>query len=142
MPHICLEPYKQTFKCDDCGSEGPSFPNGMTSAYSITHNPDGSELLRCPACAHKHDIAEFEKCGDEGKPFYGYFDEDHNLIGLRGNILARNVHAFPCKLARHSFMHHGRPYKSVHVIDPQGRIWYGRGSAGICCTMRMNKARK
>jgi hypothetical protein len=142
MPHLCQEPHKQTFKCDFCDYEGLSFPDGSVSAYGITRNPDGSASLRCPTCSGKHDVEEFKKCGDEGRPFYGYFDEDHHLCGFRGNILARNVHAYPCKLTRMSYTHNAKSYKSVHVIDPQGRIWYGRGSAGICCTMRMKKANK
>ena len=73
---------------------------------------------------------------DRTVPFTGYLSSDgRHLTGWKGNVLGAVVDWAPCKLTRTSFTH-GKSYRSVRVRDVHGAMWYGRGSPGVCITLR------
>jgi hypothetical protein len=77
---------------------------------------------------------------DRSKPFTCYFSSDGKRItGWKDNTLGYVVYSKTCKLGRLSFTH-GKEYRSIVARDIHGGLWYGRGSPGICITLRAKKA--
>jgi DNA polymerase III epsilon subunit-like protein len=77
---------------------------------------------------------------DRSKPFTCYLSSDGKRItGWKDNTLGYVVYSKTCKLGRLSFTH-GKEYRSIVARDIHGGLWYGRGSPGICITLRAKKA--
>jgi hypothetical protein len=82
------------------------------------------------------DIREKRELLDRSKPFYGYVSSDgKHITGWKGNVLGTIVRSTPCRLTRVSYTH-GKSYLSIRVRDIHGAFWHGRGSPGICITLR------
>lgn len=82
------------------------------------------------------DIRERREMLDRSRPFACYISSDGRTVtGWKGNILGAIVDWSPCQLTRPSWIH-GRAYRSIKVRDVHGGAWYGRGSPGVCVTLR------
>ena len=82
------------------------------------------------------DIRERRALLDRSLPFTAYLSsEGRHLTGWKGNVLGTVVESIPCRLSRFSFTH-GKEYRAVRVRDVHGAMWYGRGSPGVCITLR------
>jgi hypothetical protein len=69
-------------------------------------------------------------------PFVGYVNDAGDLTTWKGRVLAKAWGSRPCKLARTSFLHDARSYRSYWFRAPDGGLWHGRGSAGIVIKVR------
>jgi len=86
------------------------------------------------------DIREKRELLDRSRPFTCYITSDgRSVTGWKGNVLGTIIDWQPCKLTRTSFTH-GKDYRSVVVRDVHDGMWYGRGSPGICVTLRPRKS--
>lgn len=84
-------------------------------------------------------IAEIRELLDRSKPYTAYLDKDANhLTGWKGNILGKVISRSTVKLTRRSWIH-GKYMYAVTVKDVHGGLWYGRGSGGVCITLRAYK---
>lgn len=82
------------------------------------------------------DLREKRELLDRSRPFGCYISSDgRRVTGWKGNTLGTIFDWSPCKLSRVSFTH-GREYRSIKVRDVHGGLWYGRGSPGVCVTLR------
>lgn len=118
-----------------CGAE---FGTGPGTGYALTS--DGRTI--CYDCAHQMDIAGLK---NRTKPFAAYVGagENANLITTwTGRKLMVITSSRPCQLTRFSFTHDRKSYRSIHAVDVHGGHWHGRGSAGICITLRPCKSPK
>lgn len=78
---------------------------------------------------------------DRSKPYYCYISSDgKHVTDWKGNILGDVVYWNYCKLTRQSYTH-GKQYRTITVRDVHGNMWYGRGSPGICVTLRAKKGK-
>lgn len=115
-----------------CAETGKAFvitTDGFTFNYATSQ--DG-EILSDEGM----DIRERRALLDRSMPFTAYLSSDgQRLTGWKGNRLGTVVDWRPCALARFSFMH-GKSYRSVRIRDVHGALWYGRGSPGVCITLR------
>ena len=82
------------------------------------------------------EIRERRALLDRRLPYTAYLSSDgRRITGWKGNVLGTVVNWSPCKLTRASFTH-GKGYRAVRVRDVHGAMWYGRGSPGVCITLR------
>ena len=87
-------------------------------------------------------IREKRELLDRTKPFFAYISYDGKTItGWKGNVLMNVTYSTPCKLSRMSFTHSNKTYRSIVARDIHGGLWYGRGSAGVCITLRPYKGK-
>lgn len=118
-----------------CGEAFPVHPAGYCggSGYAITAS--GEKI--CYSCADK---AQREELKDRSKPFCAYVSGDGKLItSWTGGELMKVTQSWPCQLTRSSNWHDSKSYRSIRATDCHGRKWYGRGSAGVCITLRAAK---
>lgn len=86
------------------------------------------------------DVREKLELLDRTKSFYAYLSGDgRHVTGWKGNVLMTVTYSAPCKLSRMSFTHSNKTYKTIVAQDIHGGLWFGRGSAGVCITMRPYK---
>src|SRR3990167_9912689 len=108
--------------CANCNT--PFVADEHTTGYAICAN----DVKVCYACADT--IARADMVG--ASRFTGYLSGDGaRFTTWTGGTLGDVVSSKPCKLTRTSFTHDKRTYRSVRVRDVWGKIWFGRGSAGI-----------
>ena len=82
------------------------------------------------------DMRERRELLDRSKPFGCYISRDgRSVTGWKGNVLGTVIDWSPCRLTRRSYTH-GSEYRSIKVRDVHGGLWYGRGSPGVCVTLR------
>lgn len=82
------------------------------------------------------DIRERRGMLDRSKPFAGYLSSDgKHFTGWKGNILGTVTRSTLVRLTRWSFTH-GKYIRAVQVRDVHGGMWHGRGSEGVCITLR------
>lgn len=115
-----------------CGAAFPIHPIGYCggSGYAITRD----SVKICYSCADK---AQIEELKDRSKPFGAYVSGDGRAItSWTGGHLMRITRSRSCRLTRLSHTHDKGSYMSVHCVDVHGGHWHGRGSAGICITLR------
>lgn len=114
-----------------CGAAFPIHPTGYCGAAGYAIVTDGSKI--CYACADKAQIGELKT----RQPFVAYVSSDgQSITTWTGGKLMTVTRSTPCALTRQSFTHDHRSYKSIRARDVHGKNWYGRGSAGICITLR------
>lgn len=86
------------------------------------------------------DIREKRELLDRSKPFYAYVSSDGTRItGWKDNTLATVYQRWNIKLSRQSHTHDRNSYMFMRVRDVHGGLWYGKGSAGVCITLRPYK---
>ena len=87
------------------------------------------------------DIAQKRELLDRSKPFVAYISSDgKHLTGWKGNILGSVISRHAITLTRRSLWH-GKEYSAMQIRDIHGGLWYGRGSPGLCITIRPYKAK-
>lgn len=119
----------QTVTCAETGKTFVIETDGFTFNYAT----DGEGHIFSDEGV---DIRERRALLDRSLPFTAYLSSDgRHLTGWKGNVLGAVVDWAPCKLTRTSFTH-GKSYRSVRVRDVHGAMWYGRGSPGVCITLR------
>jgi hypothetical protein len=119
--------------CKDCRGEIVEPKESGPAGYAIT--PDGSTI--CYGCADKRTIAELK---DRTRPMGAYLSSDGaRATTWTGGTLGAVVWSRPCRLTRLSFTHSKSSFRSVNVRDVHGGMWYGRGSPGVCITLRPMK---
>lgn len=119
----------QTVTCAETGKAFVITTDGFTFNYATSQD---DEILSDEGV----DIRERRALLDRSLPFTAYLSSDgQRLTGWKGNWLGTVVDWSPCALARFSFLH-GKSYRSVRVRDVHGALWYGRGSPGVCITLR------
>lgn len=119
--------------CALCFNPFPPVPAGGGAAgYAVTR--DGSHI--CYACA---DAQQREELKDR-EPFSAYLSSDGKTITTwTGGKLMDIAQSWPCTLTRNSHWHSAKSYRSIRAVDVHGAKWYGRGSAGVCITLRPMK---
>lgn len=76
---------------------------------------------------------------DHTKPFCGYLSSDaKHLTGWKGNVLGTVIRSSKVKLTRLSYTH-GKTMLAVTVRDTHGKLWHGRGNAGLAIALRASK---
>lgn len=117
--------------CALCSTAFPPVPQGGGAAgYAVTR--EGLHI--CYACA---DAQQIEEMKDRSKSFGAYVSSDgQRITSWTGGLLMRVTQSWSCQLTRQSQWHDSRSYKSIRATDVHGKKWYGRGSAGVCITMR------
>lgn len=116
--------------CALCSEDFPPVPVTGAAGYAVTH--EGLHI--CYRCA---DAREREQLRDRSKPFCAYLSSDGaSITTWTGGNLMRVTQSWPCKLTRQSQFHDRNSYKCIRAVDVHGGRWYGRGSAGICITLR------
>ena len=119
----------QTVTCAETGKAFVITTDGFTFNYATSQD---DEILSDEGV----DIRERRALLDRSTPFTAYLSSDgQRLTGWKGNWLGTVVDWNPCKLTRMSFTH-GKSYRSVRIRDVHGALWYGRGSPGVCITLR------
>jgi hypothetical protein len=123
------------FRCDDCNAIKmlpKSDGTGCASGYALTPKPH--DRMVCYICA---DAQQREDLRDRSRSFGAYLASDGRTIATwTGGELGRVIWSNPCTLTRRSFWHDSRSYRSVRVRDVHGAYWFGRGSPGVCITLR------
>jgi len=123
------------FKCHDCRTVLPCPPEKDSLVTGYARCDDGKSLV-CYSCCDKRQVEELR---DRSKPFHAYLSGDGLTVGTwTGGKLMDVVSRWSCKLSRRSWAH-GKDYSSVRARDVHGALWYGRGSPGVCITMRPRK---
>jgi len=117
-----------TLTCAETGKQFIAAACGITTNYA--HDREGNVYSD-----EGVDIGERRALLDRSKPFTGYLSEDaYKLTGWKGNVLGRVTRTSTVKVARRSYAH--GPVLAVRVIDIHGGEWFGRGSPGMCITLR------
>lgn len=81
-------------------------------------------------------IREAREMLDRSKPFTGYLSCNGKTFGgWKGNVLGHVTRSSTVRLTRMSYTH-GETMLAIRVRDVHGAQWYGRGSPGICVTLR------
>ena len=123
------------FICADC-CEALYLPCGGMGATGYARTA-GDELI-CYPCADKRQFADL--IGADRA--YGYLSRDgRRFTNWTGGTLGAVTESTPTALPfgrSHSWTH-GRSYRSVRVRDVHGRIWWGKGSPGVCIALRRIK---
>jgi len=115
-----------------CGAAFPIHEKGYCGSSGYAVLPDGRKI--CYACADKQQIEELQ---DRSKPFGAYVSGDGQTItSWTGGRLMDVTQSWPCTLTRRSNWHSSKSYRSFRARDVHGKLWYGRGSAGVCITLR------
>ena len=84
-------------------------------------------------------IREMRELLDRSKPFNCYLSMDgKHVTGWKGNVLGDVIRKSTVILTRISHTH-GKYIYAVQVRDVHGGRWYGRGSPGICISLRPTK---
>ena len=87
------------------------------------------------------DIRERRDLLDRSKPFVAYISNDNKrLTGWKGNVLGAVISQHTIRNARKSFVH-GDTLQAYIIRDIHGGLWYGRGNAGMCITIRAYKGK-
>lgn len=124
MPNI-----GDTVTCAETGRAFVVARDGCSVNYATT--PAGEILSDIGV-----DIRERRELLDRSKPFAGYLSSDgKRFTGWKGNILGTVTRSTLCRLSRWSSVH-GKYIRAVQVRDVHGGMWHGRGSEGICITLR------
>ena len=123
------------FICSDC-NEAICLPCGRPGGTGYARTQ--SDALICYPCADKREIADL--IGADRA--YGYLSGDGRRFttwpgGTLGAVIQATRTALPFGRS-HSWMH-GKGYRAVRVRDVHGRIWHGKGSPGVCITLRRIK---
>lgn len=122
----------ETIICTDCAAE--CIPSGCGTGYATLH---GSEKKICYSCSDKRQRTDLI---DRSKPFTAYVSGDgQNITSWTGGKLMKVTNRRSCELTRQSLTHDRKEYSSFRAVDCHGRNWFGRGSPGICITMRPTK---
>jgi hypothetical protein len=119
------------FRCCDCGKVKATSGNGCSVGYARFGESDS---LVCYACA---DERQREELKDRSKSFGAYVSSDGKQItSWTGGLLMRVTQSWSCALSRRSNWHDAKSFKCIRAVDVHGGKWFGRGSAGVCITMR------
>ena len=82
------------------------------------------------------DLRQRRELLERSAPIVGYLSSDgKHFTGWKGNILGTVTRSTLVRLTRLSFTH-GKYIRAVQVRDVHGGMWHGRGSEGICITLR------
>jgi hypothetical protein len=134
----CMETATNPTAPLDCGHPPTKMEKGSCAAGVAV---DRAGNTSCYACAEKAEVVAFRCAGTERKPFGAYLSTDPQsptrlvLTTWTGRKLATVMGTHKIPTGRVSFIH-GRTMESFVAVDPEGREWYGRGNAGIHCTVR------
>ena len=124
MPNI-----GDTVKCAETGRAFVVACDGCSVNYATSQS---GEILSDEGV----DIRERRELLDRSKPFTGYLSSDgKRFTGWKGNTLGIVTRSTLVRLTRLSYLH-GKYIRAVQVRDVHGSLWYGRGSEGICITLR------
>jgi hypothetical protein len=118
-----------TLTCSVTGKQFKAALDGCTTNYAI--DPEGRVYSDEGVT-----LASEKKIRERSGPFVGYVDRNGDLTTWKGHVLAKGEWVKPCKLTRISFIHDQKDYKSRWFRAPDGGLWYGRGSPGVCITVR------
>lgn len=91
------------------------------------------------------DIREKRALLDRSQPFNCYISSDgKHATGWKGNVLGTVISATRTALpfGRTFSDWHGKDYTAYQVRDVHGGIWHGKGSPGVCITLRAAKPAK
>ena len=109
----------------DCGHE-PTPTTGIGTG--VAHTPDDRKI--CYDCANARERETFASA----ERYSAYVSSDGKAITTwTGAVLAKIVESH--KIRGGGFWH-GKSYSALTARDPSGRLWYGRGSAGMCVSLR------
>lgn len=118
-----------TVTCAETGRAFVVARDGCSVNYAITQ---AGEILSDKG-VH---IREMRGLLDRTRPFGCYISSDaKHVTGWKGNELGTIVHASRVALAKWSHWH-GSHILHVRVRDVHGAMWRGRGSPGMCVTLR------
>ena len=129
--------------CAETGKVFTLAPDGAhTSNYATSR---AGELISDAGV----DIRERRALLDRSKPYDAYVGTSHpaftgdasiprTITGWKGNVLMNVVSSRKIRLTRMSHTH-GKYIYTIIACDIHGGMWYGRGNAGICITMRAYK---
>ena len=120
-----------TWQCESCGTIAEfSAANSCGTGYAVTSD----NRMTCYSCARARSI---EALRDRSRSFVAYISSDgRSITDWSGGMLARVTDSRPCLLTRASHWHDRHSYRSIHAVDPHGGHWHGRGSPGVCITLR------
>lgn len=130
-----------TFRCHDCGAEGPAFPEGGGCSNYILAREGSADVKVCPGCADVRHRAEIT--GGASRTF-GYLGTAQGparigapFEGVHGKVLGRVVHVGR-EVPRTRWGPYGvRYYVRVRLFD--GSLWHGTGAPGMWCPLRRSK---
>lgn len=121
--------------CTKCNAPFPIHPPGYSGGSGYACLASGGVV--CYSCA---DALQRDELKDHSKPFGAYVSSDGQTITTwTGGRLMDVVRSQPCALTRASYTHDSRSYRSIRARDVHGNLWHGRGSAGVCITLRPMK---
>jgi hypothetical protein len=115
--------------CADCNHQLPIMPKGHCGGAGYAALPDGSRI--CYQCADKRQAEDLK---DRSKPFTAYVSEGIITTWTGGKLMAI-TRSKTCKLSRWSWTH-GKTIQAIQARDVHGKMWCGRGSAGIAINLR------
>jgi hypothetical protein len=121
--------FGEVLTCAETGKTFIAAKDGITRNYACDHegNVYSDEGV---------DIRERRSLLDRSGPFSCYISSDgRRVTGWKDNTLGVVTESRTCRLTRTSYTH-GKNYSSIRVEDVHGNNWYGRGSPGICVTLR------
>ena len=120
--------------CAETGKQFTAARDGITTNYA--RDSDG----RVFSDEGVH-IRECREMLDRSKPFYAYLSGDgKRLTGWKGNTLGTVQQFSSIRLTRKSYAH-GEHIRHVVIRDIHGGMWHGRGSPGVCITIRAYKGK-
>jgi hypothetical protein len=120
--------------CTETGKEFLGAFQGISTNYARN---DKGEVFSDEGVS----IREERELLDRTRSYFAYISSDGNYVtGWKGNILMTITQSWSCALSRTSFTHSKNSFKSIRAIDVHGGRWFGRGSAGICVSMRPCKS--
>lgn len=126
--------FGQELTCTETGKTFIAQREGCTTNYARGRN---GEVYSDEGV----DLCEKRELLDRSKPFTCYLSSDgKHATGWKGNVLGAVVCATPVRLTRWSHTH-GEHIHAINVRDVHGGMWHGRGSPGICITLRPMKGR-
>ena len=133
------ENYGSAFVCAEC-NEAIHFPiradgsHGCGTGYGV----DRDNRMMCYPCCDKREVAVLVGAAKA----YGYISSDgRQFTTWTGGKLGTVVWSAPTALPfgrRHSWIH-GNGYCAFNVRDVHGQLWHGKGSRGVCITLRRMK---
>lgn len=120
---ISSEDYEKT-NVLDCGHEA------KVCAY------DSENKTSCQDCAEKNELSAFKKASQDRVPFTAYMNcAGDGIETWTGFKLADIISSKRIKMALFS-TYMGQTIRTYTARDSEGKLWYGRGNAGMVTNLR------
>ena len=117
----------------DCGHPPRTMPTGSCATGSAM-TTEGQSI--CYDCAERREFEAFQSAAH----YCAYVSTDGSKIQTwTGFELAKITASRPMRLSRRSNWH-GSTIQSIYARAADGSTWYGRGSPGVCISLRRRRA--